>query len=206
MMDEAPTQDIHAPTLRRAVLIVALLNLGYFGVEFAVALAINSVSLFADSIDFLEDTSVNLLILLGLAWSDRARARLGMILALVLLVPGLATLWAAWEKFNQPLVPAPLPLSLAGTGALIVNLTCAVILARFRQHGGSLTKAAFLSARNDAFANIAIIAAGLVTAWLWRSAWPDLIVGLAIALMNADAAREVWEAAREEHKGGRPEA
>ena len=42
--------------LRRTVLIVALLNLSYFGVEFAVAIAIGSVSLFADSIDFLEDT------------------------------------------------------------------------------------------------------------------------------------------------------
>ena len=41
--------------LRRAVRIVAMLNLAYFGVEFGVALAIGSVSLFADSIDFLED-------------------------------------------------------------------------------------------------------------------------------------------------------
>lgn len=198
-MGEASVDDMHRPALRRAVLLVAALNLGYFGVEFAVALAIGSVSLFADSVDFLEDTSVNLLILLGLAWSDRARARLGMVLALVLLVPGLATLWTAWDKFNQPLMPAPLALSLAGTGALVVNLSCALILARFRDHRGSLTKAAFLSARNDAFANIAIVAAGLVTAWFWRSAWPDLIVGLAIAVMNADAAREIFETAREEH-------
>lgn len=41
--------------LRRIVLLVALLNLGYFGVEFVVALKIGSVSLFADSVDFLED-------------------------------------------------------------------------------------------------------------------------------------------------------
>jgi Co/Zn/Cd efflux system component len=74
------------------------------------------------------------------------------------------------------------------------------MLARYRHHGGSLTKAAFLSARNDALANIAIVAAGLITAFLWRSAWPDLIVGLAIAVMNADAAREGWAAARTEHR------
>jgi Co/Zn/Cd efflux system component len=48
------------PTLRCVVGVVALLNLTYFAVEFAVALAIGSVSLFADSIDFLEDASVNL--------------------------------------------------------------------------------------------------------------------------------------------------
>jgi len=186
--------------LRSVVGTVAFLNLAYFGVEFAVATTIGSVSLFADSVDFLEDAAVNLLILAALGWSMRSRARLGMVLALILLAPGLATLWTAWAKFNVPVAPNPLPLTLAGVGALAVNLTCAFMLARFRHHGGSLTRTAFLSARNDALANVAIIAAGIVTALLWRSAWPDLIVGLAIALMNVDAAREVLEAAREGHR------
>ena len=186
--------------LRGAVKWVAALNLGYFGVEFAVALAIGSVALFADSIDFLEDASLNLLILLALGWTAKARARLGMALAALLLAPGLATLWTAWAKFNAPTAPEPLALSLTGLGALAINLACALMLARHGRHGGSLAKAAFLSARNDVFANAAIIAAGLVTALVWRSAWPDLIVGLGIALMNADAAREVWQAARREHR------
>ena len=67
-----------------------------------------------------------------------------MALAAILLIPGLATLWTAWEKFNVPVAPDPVPLSLAGLGALAVNLTCAFMLARYRQHSGSLTKAAFL--------------------------------------------------------------
>src|SRR5262245_3894692 len=185
--------------LRRIVLIVALLNLGYFGVEFTVAILIGSVSLFADSIDFLEDASVNLLIFVGLTWSTRSRARLGMGLAGILLVLGLATLWTAAEKFMAPVAPDPVPLSLAGAGALAVNLTCALMLARFRHQAGSLTRAAFLSARNDALANIAIILAGGMTAYT-LSAWPDLIVGLAIAAINADAAREVWQAACSEYR------
>lgn len=182
---------------RGAVKFVALANLAYFGVEFAVALAIGSVSLFADSIDFLEDASVNTLILIALGWSLRARGRLGMALAGLLLVPGVATLWMAWEKFAAQVPPPAVPLTLTGLGALAVNMTCAFILARHRHHKGSLTKAAFLSARNDALANVAIILAGFATG-LTRSAWPDLIVGLAITAMNATAAREVWEAAREE--------
>ncbi|HEX8045096.1 cation transporter [Rhizobium sp.] len=186
--------------LRNAVKRVALLNLGYFGVEFAVALSIGSVSLFADSIDFLEDASVSLLILMALGWSIRNRARIGMALAGILLIPGLATIWTAWHKFMVPVAPEPLPLSLTGLGALVVNLSCAMMLVRFRDHSGSLTRAAFLSARNDVFANIAIIAAGIVTAFLWHSAWPDLIVGIGIAAMNADAAREVWATARDEQR------
>jgi Co/Zn/Cd efflux system component len=185
--------------LRRAVRTVALLNLGYFGIEFAVALAIGSVSLFADSVDFLEDASVNLLILMALGWTARRRAKVGMALAVILLVPGLATLWTAWGKLADALPPAPFALSLTGLGALVVNLTCALILARFRHHSGSLTRAAFLSARNDAVANLAIIAAGLLTA-ATLSIWPDLIVGLGIFAINADAARDVWQKARAEHR------
>ena len=183
--------------LRAAVILVALLNLAYFGVEFAVALAIGSVSLFADSVDFLEDASINILIAAAMGWNARRRAHLGMLLAAILLAPALAGLWTAWQKLASPVPPAPLPLTLTGIGALAINLSCALILARFRDHHGSLTKAAFLSARNDALANIAIIAAGAITASLWHSAWPDLIVGVGIALMNVDAARDVWRAAHD---------
>jgi Co/Zn/Cd efflux system component len=186
-------------SLRQTVLLVAILNLAYFGVEFAVALAIGSVSLFADSVDFLEDASINLLIAVGLGWSAQNRARLGMVLAGVILVPVAATLWTAWQKFSLPVPPQPVPLTLTGAGALAVNFTCALLLARFRHHSGSLTRAAFLSARNDALANVAIIAAGLLTA-ATLSAWPDLIVGLSIAILNADAARQVVAAARQERK------
>jgi Co/Zn/Cd efflux system component len=190
-------------TLRQTVLLVALLNLAYFCVEFAVAIAIGSVSLFADSVDFLEDASLNLLIATALGWTALNRARLGTALAAILLIPVLATLWTAWQKFATPVPPAPLALSLTGAGALAVNLVCALLLVRFRHHSGSLTRAAFLSARNDAYANVAIIAAGLVTVAM-LSVWPDLIVGLGIALLNADASRQVLAAARKERQEARP--
>ena len=186
-------------TLRRVVASVAVLNLGYFAIEFAVALAIGSVSLFADSIDFLEDAAVNFLILVAFGWSARRRARVGMTLAGLLLVPGLATLWTAWDKLTVSVPPESVPLSVAGAGALAVNLSCAFMLARYRHHRDSLTRAAFLSARNDALANVAIVAAGLVTAYTF-SALPDLIVGLGIAGMNAGAAREVYLTAWNESK------
>src|ERR1051326_6917317 len=87
--------------LRRIAALVAALNLAYFGVEFAVALAIGSVALFADSVDFLEDAAVNLLIVLALGWSLRARAAVGAGLGLILLMPGIATLWTVWDKIGQ---------------------------------------------------------------------------------------------------------
>lgn len=196
-------QDASARRLRRVVLIVALANLAYFFVEFAVAKRIGSVSLFADSIDFLEDTSVNLLIVIALGWSLKNRARVGMLLAAVLLIPTTALIWTAWKKFQIPTPPEPWLLSITGFGALAVNLGCAFLLTNYRHHRGSLTRAAFLSARNDALANLAIIGAGIVTL-RWMSGWPDLIVGLGIALLNADAAKEIWHSARAEHASALP--
>ncbi len=186
-----------AEQLRRAVIWVAVLNLGYFFVEFGVARAIGSVSLFADSIDFLEDASVNFLVLAALGWTARKRATVGFLLAALLLVPGIATAWLAWTKFQQPVPPSEIPMSLAGLGALAVNVTCAYLLVKVRNVAGSLSRAAFLSARNDAFANVAIIAAAGVTHF-WVSAWPDLAVGIGIFLLNLGAAHEVYESARKE--------
>lgn len=190
---------VEASALRRVVAAVALLNLAYFGIEFAIALAIGSVSLLADSADFFEDAAVNFLILAALGWSASRRAKVGMLLSLILLAPVFAFLWTLWEKISVPFPPAAVPLGATGLGALAINLFCAFLLARYRHHAGSLTKAAFFSARNDALANVAIIAASLVTLWL-PSVWPDVIVGLGIAFMNLDAAREVWTAARDEHR------
>jgi Co/Zn/Cd efflux system component len=196
-MSDGVGPAVDSTALRRVVMWVAALNLAYFFIEFAVAQRIGSVSLFADSIDFLEDASVNALILLALGWSVRRRGIVGILLAAILLLPGLATVWTAWQKFLLPVAPAPLSLCVTGLGALAVNFSCALMLVRVRHVGGSLSRAAFLSARNDVLANLAIIAAAGLTL-LWASAWPDLLVGLGIFLMNLDAAREVYTTARRE--------
>jgi Co/Zn/Cd efflux system component len=195
--DHAPDAD---PALRRTILTVAGLNLAYFGVEFAGALVTGSTALFADSVDFLEDGSVNLLILLAMGWTAVARARVGMALAALMAVPALAFLAMLVAKLISGVPPEGGGMTLLGLGALAANLTCALLLARHRHGRGTLTKAAFLSARNDAVANVALIGAGLVTL-AWASIWPDLIVGLGIAWMNLDAASDIWRAARAERAG-----
>ncbi len=183
--------------LRKAVMWVAILNLAYAVVEFTMSRLIGSVSLAADSIDFVEDGLLNILIFFAVAWTLHRRARIGHALALIILVPAAATLVTAVLKVLDPSRPAVIPLSLTALGALLVNLTCAAILVTHRNMGGSLARAAWLSARNDAFANLAILAAAAVAIG-WDSGWPDIIVGLGIAYLNADAGLKVWRAASRE--------
>jgi Co/Zn/Cd efflux system component len=199
----APSDDpVLRAHLRRTVLAVAGLNLAGFAVEVVVALAIGSVALFADSVDFLEDTSVNLLVALALGWPLGRRALAGRAMALILLVPALAAAWEAVVKAGDPVPPDVALLAWTAGGAALVNGASALLLVRVRHHGGSLSHAAYLSARNDVAVNLAIIAMAAVTAWT-GSGWPDIVLGVGIVLLNGTAAWEVWGLAGEERLAAR---
>lgn len=195
--EEPHAEQLDAGRLRRVVLTVAILNLSYFFVEFAVALAAGSVSLLADSVDFLEDTAINLLIFTALGWPLARRAALGKAMALIILGPAAVAGWEAVQRFSEPLAPAVVPVVLASLGAIAVNGTSAWVLAGVRHRGGSLSRAAFLSARNDVVVNVAIIIMAVVTLWT-ASGWPDLILGCGIIVLALHAAYEVWEVSEEE--------
>jgi Co/Zn/Cd efflux system component len=166
-------------------------------VEFAVALSAGSVSLLADSVDFLEDTAVNLLIFVALGWPLARRAAMGKVMALIILGPATLAAWQAVKEFSDPSAPAVVPLVLASLGAIAVNGTSAWLLVSVRHHGGSLSRAAFLSARNDVLINVSIIAMAIVTLWT-DSGWPDLILGSIIIALALHAAYEVWQVSEEE--------
>ena len=184
--------------IRRAVLLVALLNFAYFFVEFVAAIEIGSASLFADSADFLEDTAINFLVFFTVAWPAQRRRNVGMVLAGLILIPAIAAIVTVVSKILNPVPPSPEGLTGIAAGALVVNVVCAVILLRLREEGSSLATGAWLAARNDALANILIIIAGVLT-FIWSTAWFDIIVGAIIAAVNLSAAKEVWEASREEY-------
>jgi Co/Zn/Cd efflux system component len=94
----------------------------------------------------------------------------------------------------NPDPPAPVEWGVTSVGALVVNLFCAYLLVSRRNAEGSLSKAAWLSARNDAVINVAMIAGALLTL-VWLSIWPDVVLGAIIIVLNADAAFKVWRTA-----------
>ena len=82
-----------------------------------------------------------------------------------------------------------------GVAALAVNVTAAMVLARFREGGDAQARAIWLFSRNDALANVAVIlAAGFV--WGLGSAWPDIIVAGGIAILFVHSALEIIGHAR----------
>lgn len=182
---------------RTAIAIVAAINfVGFLG-ESVVALVIGSASLFADAADFLEDTLINLLVLTAVGWSLAGRRKASYALAGLILIPAVAAFVMVAVKLVTGEPPEPFTLSATAVGALVINLVSAVLLFRVRSGRGALMTGAWLAARNDALANVLIIAAGVVTVF-WASVWPDVAVGLVVGVVNLHAAKEVFEQARAE--------
>ena len=134
---------------------------------------------------------------MALGWSVQSRRKASIWLAGLILIPAAAALGTAVWKITSGAPPEPVPLSVTAIIALLINLSCAIALMTLRHQGSSLVRGAWLAARNDVLGNVLILVAGLITT-VWFTVWPDVIVGLVMALINATAAKEVWEQARRE--------
>jgi len=184
------------PAYRRALWIVVALNLGFGVLEAVGGFVANSQALKADSLDFLGDGSITLIGLLALAWSAKARAQVALVQGLFLAVLGVGVIgFAAWRALHAIPPEADL-MGGIGVAALGVNVAAAVVLARFRE-GDANVRAIWLFSRNDALANVAVIAAAGLVAWT-GSAWPDIAVAVVIALLFLHSAREIVTHARSE--------
>ncbi|OYW46386.1 MAG: cation transporter [Sphingomonadales bacterium 32-68-7] len=184
------------PAYRRALGIVVALNLGFGVIEVIGGFVARSEALKADSLDFLGDGSITLVGLLALGWNAKARATVALAQGLFLGLLGLSVIgyafWRAWHA-----VPPEAGL-MGGIGvvALLINVTAALVLTPFRE-GDANVRSIWLFSRNDALANVAVIAAAALVAWT-GTAWPDIAVAAVIALLFLHSAREIiWDARKE---------
>lgn len=182
------------PAYRKALWIVASMNLGFGIAELIGGFIANSQALKADALDFLGDGSITFVALLALAWTAAARARVALVQGIFLAALGIWVIaMAAWTALNA--VPPEAEL-MGGIGvvALVINVSAALILARFRE-GDANVRAVWLFSRNDALENVAVIIAALLVAWT-ESAWPDLIVAACIAGLFIHSSTEIIRNAR----------
>lgn len=178
------------PAYRRALWWVVILNVGFGLLEIVGGFIANSQALKADALDFLGDGSITFVGLLALGWAASTRARIAMTQGLFLGALGLAVIaMAIWRALNA-IPPEPELMGGIGIAALIVNVTAALILARFRDGGDAQARAIWLFSRNDAINNVAVIAAAALVFFL-DSAWPDIIVAAVIAVIFLQSAWEI---------------
>jgi Co/Zn/Cd efflux system component len=185
----APSDAADDPAYERVLWAVLAVNLAMFVVEAAAGLYGRSASLQADALDFLGDAAtygITLVVLgMGLRWRAGAALFKGVTM-------GLFGLWVLGYTAHTMLagsLPSAPVIGTVGVLALGANLACAALLFRHRA-GDANRRSVWLCTRNDAIANIAVIAAA-GGVWASGSGWPDWIVGVGIACLALIASLQV---------------
>jgi cation diffusion facilitator family transporter len=181
---------------RRVLQVVLAINAAMFVVEFGAGLLAHSTALLADSVDMLGDAIVygfSLYVIgRGPRWPGRGALLKGVIMAMF----GVGVLVEVSLKIARGLVPTAELMTAIGVVALAANASVLLFLWRHRSEDINM-RSAWLCSRNDVIANAAVVlAAGGVA--LTGSAWPDIVVGLAIAALFGSSAVEVIRKARRE--------
>jgi cation diffusion facilitator family transporter len=189
---------------RRALWIVLAINAAMFFVEVVAGWFADSTALLADALDFLADSATYGLTLYVLAKSLRWKASAALAKGLGMALFGVWVLSEAIARGFDPTLPDAAVMGGVGGLALAANLASAAIL--FWHRGDDLNmRSVWLCSRNDAIGNLAVLAAaGGVFAT--ATAWPDLLVGGAIATLALSAGVSIMRLALRELRTGSPVA
>jgi len=181
--------------------LVLAINAVMFVAEFSAGWLAQSTALLGDSLDMLGDASVYAVTLYGLTASDRTRAGIALFKGLAMAVLGLVVLIEAARKAVVGATPDVGVMILVGVVALMANAFCFALLFRHRADDLNM-RSVWLCSRNDLISNTSVLlAAGAVYAS--GSMWPDVVIGVAIALLFLHSAREVLTEAWAEWQGTR---
>jgi cation diffusion facilitator family transporter len=178
------------------------INAGLFLTEGIAGVLASSTALLADALDMLGDALVYgfslYVVAKGALWKARAAALNGW----VMLLFGLGVLGQAIHKMLVPELPHYPTMGVIGSLALAGNAVCLWLLWRHRAEDINM-RSVWLCSRNDIVANVALLGAGAAV-WALHSRWPDILVGLAIAVLFLSSAVHVLRESARERRAALP--
>ncbi|MEA3009718.1 MAG: hypothetical protein QOJ91_1410 [Sphingomonadales bacterium] len=187
--------------IRRVLVVVMMLNLLMFVLEFLAGLVADSAALMADSVDMLGDGLVYGISLYALNRSLKWRAGMALIKAGFILALGIGVLVEIAVKIAWGHPPASGIMLVFGGMALVANLSCVGLLWPYRRHDVNLSST-FECSRNDVFANIGVLAAAVLVS-ATGSPWPDIAIAGIIAFLffrsSLKVGRDAWPQYRHPH-------
>ena len=181
---------------RHVLILLLAINGLLFFIEAAVGWYADSTALIADSLDMLADASVYAIALwaVGNALHNKVTAaRLSGYLQMLLALLILADIGRRMLLGSEPLSALML---IMGAVALLANMTCLVLISKHR-HGDVHMRASWIFSSNDVIANLGVLASALLVHYS-QSRWPDLVIGLIIALVVLRGAVKILQEADKE--------
>ena len=165
----------------RVLIQLLAINGVMFIVEIVAGIVADSTALIADSLDMLADATVYAIGLYAVGRSLAAKAKAAHISGIFQVLLGLGVLFDIVRRFIVGSEPESLMMIAVGAVALIANTLCLRLIYKHRQ-GEVHMRASWIFSKNDVIANLGVIIGGVLVAWL-ASSWPDLIIGLIIAVI-----------------------
>jgi len=178
------------------------INAGMFGVELIAGIAAGSVALVADSLDMLGDAMVYGFSIYVVARGARAKAFAALLKGGIMATFGVVVLAQAASRAVHPETPIVEMIGGIGLLALFANSLCLWLLWSHRQDDINMSSV-WLCSRNDIIANVSVLVAA-VGVWVLGSAWPDIIVGAALAALFFKSSITVVQGARRELRTALP--
>jgi Co/Zn/Cd efflux system component len=193
---QAPPPD---KRYRKVLWAALLINFVMFGVELASSVAAGSVSLLADSADFLGDAAnyaVSLFVLgMAAVWRSRVACAKGAVMGLFGVLVLARALWIGLGSQ----VPEAQTMGAVAILAFAANGAVAAMLYAFR-NGDANMRSVWLCTRNDMIGNLAVLLAAFGV-FGTGAGWPDIAVASIMAVLGLSAARDIIGRARAEMRG-----
>lgn len=161
--------------------IVLLINFFLFCLTAFYGLSSNSIGLLAESLDDFGDAVTYALSLYVVYKSNQMKARVAFIKGCLILLGALFVLCQVVQHIVDNTVPIFESMGAVAFVALLLNLTCLLLLTKHRDQDINMSSV-WECSRNDILNNISIIGASILV-WITNLGWADVAVGLILSLL-----------------------
>ena len=157
------------------------INTSMFMVEITLGWYAESTALIADSMDMFADAVVYGIGLYVVGRTALAKANAALVSGYFQAILGFLILFDITRRLIQGSEPLSEFMMLVGLVALIANVICLLLIHKHKD-GEVHMRASWIFSANDVIANLGVIISGVLVWWL-DNRWPDIIIGIVIAVV-----------------------
>ncbi len=188
--------DGMSASYKKILWVIIAINFTMFVVEMVASQYSNSMALRADALDFLADSLTYTISLLVIGMSLRTRAKAALFKGILLAVLGVWVFGSTLYRVFILGVPNEMIMGTIAILAFSANVVSALLLMKYRD-GDANVRSVWLCSRNDAIANLAVLAAAVMVFYS-QSPWPDLVVAFIMSGLFLHSSWSIIRQAREE--------
>lgn len=188
-----------ASAQRSTLWIVLALNLALAAGLAGAGVSADSSALAANALDNASDAVVYGISLFAIGRAPIWKQRAAHWAAALLLIFGLGVAADALRRFFTGSEPIGATMMAMAAIAAVVNLACLFLLRRLKSDDVNMEAAETFSF-NDFASNGSVLIAGALVMWFNQS-WPDLLVGVGVALIAIKGSADIWRSAQRDQVG-----